>query len=263
MEQMISLIFSVIKFVLNQFKEIIKIGMALAVIAIILFALSYPFTLIDNYFSSNSTYKKITANLGEFSSTLFKTVGCGIVPGLCISLEELSAKLKKENLIFDSLNTEENTVCNKPVIQHTKEENLLQKNLANNAHNSVQKPNRLYVKEGQFANIFVKKQFDLPSSNNQGIRTIPAGTVISGITLTSFYATEKPSQAKLKLVMDSTSCIAVSDTQVNPDYESATAIAKIISLNCSHDKSKNIAIEAIASIPGMALYPKGETLGKL
>lgn len=134
MGQMISPIVSAIKFLLNQFKEIIKIGMALAIIATFLFALSYPFTLIDNYFSSNSTYKKTTASLGEFSSTLFKTLGCGIVPSLCISLEELSAKLKQENLIFDSLNTEINPVCYKPVIQHAKEENLLQKNWANNGN---------------------------------------------------------------------------------------------------------------------------------
>ena len=128
----ISPIVSAIKFLLNQFKEIIKIGVALAIIATFLFALSYPFTLIDNYFSSNSTYKKTTASLGKFSSTLFKTLGCGIVPSLCISLEELSAKLKQENLIFDSLNTEKNPVCYKPVIQHAKEENPLQNNWANN-----------------------------------------------------------------------------------------------------------------------------------
>lgn len=55
MEQMISPIVSAIKIVLNQVKEIIKIGMALAIIATLLFAISYPLTLIDNYFSSNST----------------------------------------------------------------------------------------------------------------------------------------------------------------------------------------------------------------
>lgn len=70
-------------------------------------------------------------SLGEFSSTLFKTVGCWTVPSACIALEELSTKLKQENLMLNSLNTEKNPVCNKPVIQHTKEENLLQKNLAN------------------------------------------------------------------------------------------------------------------------------------
>lgn len=131
MEQMISPIVSAIKFVLNQFKEIIKIGIALAIIATLIFALAYPFALIDNYFSSNSTYKKTTASIGKFSSTLVKTVGCGIVPSICISFEELSAKLKQEKHIFDSLNTEKESVCYKPVIQHTKEENLLQKNLAN------------------------------------------------------------------------------------------------------------------------------------
>ncbi|HHF7380141.1 TPA: hypothetical protein ACPSKF_000635 [Legionella anisa] len=128
MEQMIRPIVFAIQFVLNQFKEIIKIGMALAIIATFIFALSYPFTLIDNYFSSNSTYKKTTSSLGEFSSTLIKTLGCGIVPSLCISLEELSAKLKQEHLMFASLNTENNPVCYKPAIQHAKEENLLQNN---------------------------------------------------------------------------------------------------------------------------------------
>ncbi|HAU0661269.1 TPA: hypothetical protein JBG89_11605 [Legionella pneumophila] len=135
MGQMISPIVSAIKFLLNQFKELIKIGMALVIIATFLFALSYPLTLIDNYFSSNSTYKKTTASLGEFSSTLIKTLGCGIVPSLCISLEELSAKLKQEHLMFASLNTENNPVCYKPAIQHAKEESLLQNNWANNGKN--------------------------------------------------------------------------------------------------------------------------------
>lgn len=135
MEQMIRPIVFAIQFVLNQFKEIIKIGIALAIIATFIFALSYPFTLIDNYFSSNSTYKKTTSILGEISSTLIKTLGCGMVPGLCISLEELSAKLKQEHLMFASLNTENNPVCYKPAIQHAKEESLLQNNWANNGNN--------------------------------------------------------------------------------------------------------------------------------
>lgn len=130
MEQMVSSIVYAIKFVLNQFKELIKIVIALVIFAILLFALSYPFTLIDNYFSSNSTYKKATERLGEFSSILFKTLGCGFMPSLCISLEELSEKLKQENLIFESVNTEKNPICRKPVIQHAKEENLLPKKLA-------------------------------------------------------------------------------------------------------------------------------------
>lgn len=103
MEQMVSPIVYAIKFVLNQFKELIKLGIALAIISILLFVLSYPFTLIDNYFRSNSTYKKTTESLGEFSSSLFKTLGCGIMPSLCISLEELSEKLKEENLLQKKL----------------------------------------------------------------------------------------------------------------------------------------------------------------
>lgn len=131
MEQILSPIVFAIQFLLNQFKEIIKIMIALVIIATFIFALSYPLTLIDSYFSSNSTYKKTTSSLGEFTSKLIKTLGCGIVPSLCISLEELSAKLKQENIMFVSSNTENNPVCYKPAIQHAKEEILLQNNWAN------------------------------------------------------------------------------------------------------------------------------------
>lgn len=117
MEQMISPIVSAIKFVLNQFKEIIKIGVALAIVATLLFALIYPFTLIDNYFSSNPTYNKITASFGSFSSTLFNKIGCTFFPGVCIPLEELVTKLNQQNLTIDRLNMKKNPRCEKPDIQ--------------------------------------------------------------------------------------------------------------------------------------------------
>ncbi len=137
MEKIINPIFLSIKFVLNQFNEILKLAIALTIIAVLLFALSFPFTLMDNYFSSNSTYKKITTSFGEFSSKIFKTIGCTIVPGVCIPFEELSTKLKQENFICDSLNTGKKSVGNKPVIQHDIEGNLLQNNIGNNAHSSL------------------------------------------------------------------------------------------------------------------------------
>lgn len=52
MEQILSPIVFAIQFLLNQFKEIIKIMIALVIIATFIFALIYPLTLIDSYFSS-------------------------------------------------------------------------------------------------------------------------------------------------------------------------------------------------------------------
>lgn len=134
-------------------------------------------------------------------------------------------------------------------------EYLMPKNKVKEKSASSEKPNRIYVKEGQSARVVVTKQFDLPSSSNQDKKHISAGTIISGFTVKPFYVTEKSSQAELKLALGSTSCTALSDTQVNPDYKTAIAIAKIISLNCSHDESNAIAIEAVAFIPGRVLYP--------
>ena len=126
----------------------------------------------------------------------------------------------------------------------------------NHSNNSVsEKPKEIYVKEGQSANIIVIKSFDL-TLDNQNKKTIEAGTVLSGFTLHPFQANDKPSQTHIKLTIDSTSCVASSVTQINPDYTTATAITKIANLTCSHDESKAVSIEAIASIPGRVLYIK-------
>lgn len=136
-----------------------------------------------------------------------------------------------------------------------KPEFLVPRNMAKKASVSSKQPNRIYIKEGTIANVVVTNQFDLPLPNGQDKKSISAGTIIRGITLKPFYATEKSSQAQLKLIMDSVSCTAISDTQVIPDYQTATAIAKIIGLNCSQNELSTIAIEAIATIPGRILYP--------
>lgn len=135
-------------------------------------------------------------------------------------------------------------------------EHLLVKNMAKNANISSGKPNRIYVKEGQMTRIIVIKQFDLSSSDNQKKKTISAGTVLSGFTLKPFSVSDKPSQVNFKLIVGSTSCTASSDTQIKPDYTTATAIAKIISMNCSNDESKSVAVEAIALISGRVLYSR-------
>lgn len=116
-------------------------------------------------------------------------------------------------------------------------EYLLPKNMAKDATIPSEKPNRIYVKEGITANIIVTRQFDLPASNSQDKKSIAVGTIIPGITLKPFYVTEQPSQAKLKLLMGSASCTVTSDTHVKPDYKTATAIGKIIGLNCSPNES--------------------------
>lgn len=132
---------------------------------------------------------------------------------------------------------------------------LVPKNMATKAGITTEKPNRIYIKEGTIANVVVTNPFDLPLPHGQDKKSISTGTIIHGITLKPFYASENPSQVQLKLIMDSVSCTVISDTQVKPDYQTATAIAKIIGLNCSQDESNTIAIEAIAAIPGRNLYP--------
>lgn len=118
-----------------------------------------------------------------------------------------------------------------------------------------EKPKEIHVKEGQSVNVIVTKSFDL-TLDNQNKKTIKAGTVLPGFTLYPFHANEKSSLAQLKLIIDTASCVASSDTQIRPDYTTATAVTKIVSLNCTHDESHAIPIEAIASIPGQVLYTK-------
>nr|WP_284499465.1 hypothetical protein [Legionella maioricensis] len=134
---------------------------------------------------------------------------------------------------------------------------LLIKNKEKNTHSiSSVKPNRIYVEAGKTAHIIVTKQFKLPSDTAHKEKTVLSGTVLSGVTLKPFYASEKQSQRRFKLFIGNTTCIASSDTHIRPDYDTATAMAKIISLNCSNDEEHAIPIEAIATISGRTLYPK-------
>ena len=134
---------------------------------------------------------------------------------------------------------------------------LLIKNKEKKTHSiSSEKPNRIYVEAGKTAHIIVTKQFKLPSDTAHKEKTVLSGTVLSGVTLKPFYASEKLSQGRFKLFIGNTSCIASSDTHIRPDYDAATAIANIISLNCSNNEEHAIPIEAIATVSGRTLYPK-------
>jgi len=50
---------------------------------------------------------------------------------------------------------------------------------------------------------------------------ISPGTVLSGVTLKTFDVSEKLSQARFKLFIGNTLCIASSDTHIRPDYDTA------------------------------------------
>ncbi|HGT2643472.1 TPA: hypothetical protein ACM2VO_002426 [Legionella pneumophila] len=134
---------------------------------------------------------------------------------------------------------------------------LLIKNKAKSTHPiSSEKPNRIYVEAGKTAHIIVTKPFKLPSDKGHKEKTISSGTVLSGVSLKSFDVSEKLSQGHFKLFIENTSCIASSDTHIKPDYDTATAIANIISLNCSKNEEHVLPIEAIATVSGRVLYPK-------
>ncbi|MFT4058967.1 MAG: hypothetical protein QM652_05400 [Legionella sp.] len=115
------------------------------------------------------------------------------------------------------------------------------------------KPKEIHIKEGQSTNIVIIKSFDI-TLENQGKKTINAGTVLSGFTLDPLHANDKPSPTRIKLMIGRDSCIASSTNPIRPDYTTTTATTKISSLNCSHMESNAIPIEAIASIPGKVLY---------
>ncbi|HHF7367770.1 TPA: hypothetical protein ACPSKY_002914 [Legionella bozemanae] len=134
---------------------------------------------------------------------------------------------------------------------------LLIKNKEKNTHSiSSEKPNRIYVEAGKTAHIIITKQFKLPSDTDHKEKTISPGSVLSGVTLEPFEVSEKLSHGRFKLFIGNTSCVASSDTHIKPDYDTATAIANIISLNCSNDEKHAIPIQAIATVSGRALYPK-------
>ena len=116
-----------------------------------------------------------------------------------------------------------------------------------------EKTNRIYVEAGKTAHIIVIKSFKLPADKAHKERTISSGTVLTGVTLESFNVSEKLSQGYFKLFIGSRSCIASSDTHIKPDYDTETAIANIIGLNCSKDKEHAFPIEAIATVSGRAL----------
>ncbi len=136
-------------------------------------------------------------------------------------------------------------------------EDLSAKGKTNNiAPVSSEKPNRIYVEAGKTAHIIVTKQFKLPSDKVHKEKTVSPGTVLSGVTLDPFDASEKLGHGRFKLFIGNTSCIASSDTHIIPDYDTATAIANIISLSCFNDEKHAIPIQAIATVSGRALYPK-------
>ncbi|HFD2288512.1 TPA: hypothetical protein ACF2PX_002767, partial [Legionella pneumophila] len=99
---------------------------------------------------------------------------------------------------------------------------LLIKSKAKNTNStSSEKPNRIYVEGGKTAHIIVTKQFELPSDKAHKEKTISPGTVLSGVTLKTFDVSEKLSQARFKLFIGNTLCIASSDTHIRPDYDTA------------------------------------------
>lgn len=71
----------------------------------------------------------------------------------------------------------------------------------------------------------------------------------------TFHSTEESGHAQFKVKVASYSCTA--ETETHSNFLNTTVIAKIISLNCFNDESKNIRIVAAASVPGKAaLFPK-------
>ena len=125
----------------------------------------------------------------------------------------------------------------------------------NEKKSNLNKPNALFVPQAAQANFIVFKDFELPSMNSQKMHIIEVGTMLPGFAMDGFHSTEKTGHAKFKVKVASYSCTA--ETETHSNFLNTTVIAKVTSLNCYHDESKNIKIVAAASIHGRAaLFPK-------
>ena len=119
----------------------------------------------------------------------------------------------------------------------------------------MNKPNAILVPQATQADFIVLKEFELPSLKSQKIHTIEVGTILPGFAMDGFHSTEKTGHAIFRVKVASYSCTA--ETETHSNFLNTTVIAKVMSLNCFHDESKNIKIVAAASVPGRAaLFPK-------
>lgn len=120
---------------------------------------------------------------------------------------------------------------------------------------NLNKPNAILVPQATQADFIVLKEFELPSLKSQKMHTIEVGTILPGFAMDGFHSTEKTGHALFRVKVASYSCTA--ETETHSNFLNTTVIAKVMSLNCFHDESKNIKIVAAASVPGRAaLFPK-------
>lgn len=124
----------------------------------------------------------------------------------------------------------------------------------NGKESDLNKPNALLVPQGAGANFIVIREFELPALKSEKRQTVESGTILPGFAMNRFHSTKKSGHALFKLKVASYSCTAETETHAN--FLNTTVIAKVMSLNCFNDDSKNIKIDAAASVPGIAaLFP--------
>jgi uncharacterized membrane protein len=85
--------------ILDPFKKYIALLFLMTIMGAFIYVLNSTLEFIDNHFKDNPTYRKATTNFNAVSNTMIRTMGCAILPAVCMGMEETIKIVNETNKI--------------------------------------------------------------------------------------------------------------------------------------------------------------------